>query len=126
MWDVESGQAITGPLQHEGTVRFARFSPEGTRVVTASLDGTARIWDREDRRIALPFDVLHGGNVHSAILSPGGQLILTMSEDRTARLWSSLNGDPHSPYLKHDNPVSGAVFNRDGECSVTINPMKSS
>ncbi|WP_043432958.1 hypothetical protein, partial [Cystobacter fuscus] len=29
---------------HEGGVRSATFSPDGQRVVTASLDGTARLW----------------------------------------------------------------------------------
>lgn len=32
-------------LRHEGTVRAASFSADGTRVVTASDDKTARIWD---------------------------------------------------------------------------------
>ena len=30
---------------HQGWVLWAAFSPDGTRVVTASADGTARIWD---------------------------------------------------------------------------------
>ena len=30
---------------HDETVRSAQFSPDGTRIVTASSDGTARVWD---------------------------------------------------------------------------------
>jgi hypothetical protein len=30
---------------HTGTVRSATFSPDGTRIVTASQDGTAKVWD---------------------------------------------------------------------------------
>jgi WD40 repeat protein len=30
---------------HEGSVFSAEFSPDGTRIVTASADKTARIWD---------------------------------------------------------------------------------
>ncbi len=33
------------PLAHQGWVRSAAFSPDGTRVVTASADKTARVWD---------------------------------------------------------------------------------
>ena len=29
---------------HEGRVCSAAFSPDGTRIVTASDDGTARVW----------------------------------------------------------------------------------
>src|SRR5438552_1375459 len=32
-------------LEHDGDVVFAQFSPDTTRVVTASWDHTARIWD---------------------------------------------------------------------------------
>jgi len=45
------GEALTGPLeltpplQHEGAVYSAAFSPDGARVVTASSDKTARLWD---------------------------------------------------------------------------------
>jgi WD40 repeat protein len=30
---------------HDGDLNFAAFGPEGSRIVTASDDNTARIWD---------------------------------------------------------------------------------
>jgi WD40 repeat protein len=36
---------VTRPLEHQGDVVSAAFSPDGTRVVTASHDKTARVWD---------------------------------------------------------------------------------
>jgi hypothetical protein len=36
---------LTEPLRHEQSVRSAEFSPDGTRVVTASSDSTAQVWD---------------------------------------------------------------------------------
>ena len=36
---------LVPPLQHAGWVRAAAFDPKGERVVTASYDSTARIWD---------------------------------------------------------------------------------
>jgi WD40 repeat protein len=35
---------MTLPLEHHGPVHAASFSPDGTRVVTASDDKTAQIW----------------------------------------------------------------------------------
>ena len=32
-------------MKHEGAVNSAQFSPDGQRVVTASADNTARVWD---------------------------------------------------------------------------------
>ncbi|NJR64642.1 MAG: hypothetical protein HC772_03855 [Leptolyngbyaceae cyanobacterium CRU_2_3] len=37
-------------LQHPDTVNSASFSPNSQQVVTASWDGTARIWDVSTRQ----------------------------------------------------------------------------
>jgi hypothetical protein len=44
VWDAATGAPIGKPLQHEGSVNSASFSPDGARVVTASTDKTARVW----------------------------------------------------------------------------------
>jgi WD domain, G-beta repeat len=45
IWDAASGKPIGKPLTgHEGAVNSAAFSPDGQRIVTASDDKTARIW----------------------------------------------------------------------------------
>jgi len=34
-------------MKHEAAVRSAKFSPDSKRIVTASEDKTARIWDAQ-------------------------------------------------------------------------------
>jgi len=36
---------IGTPMQHDAEIFSARFSPDGGQIVTASKDGTARLWD---------------------------------------------------------------------------------
>jgi WD40 repeat protein len=60
------------------------FSPDGSRIVTASVDKTARIWDAAS---AKEIAVLRGHEdvVVSAAFSPDGSRIVTASGDNTAR-----------------------------------------
>jgi WD40 repeat protein len=73
---------------HDGIVVSAAFSPDGSRIVTASVDKTARIWDAAS---AKEIAVLrgHDDTVNSAAFSPDGSRIVTASDDKTARIWDA-------------------------------------
>ncbi|MGA8586464.1 MAG: hypothetical protein WB715_21985, partial [Roseiarcus sp.] len=74
-------------LGHDGAVLSAAFSPDGTRIVTASWDQTARIWDAATGQpIGEPLKG-HDSAVMSAAFSPDGTRIVTASWDKTARVW---------------------------------------
>ena len=73
-------------LRHEDVISAA-FSPDGKRIVTASLDGTARVWDAESGKpIGEPLKGHEGAVVFSASFSPDGTRIVTASGDKTARV----------------------------------------
>ena len=65
----------------------ACFSPDGSRIVTAGADGTARVWDALDGR-ALGMLTGHTSAVNSAVFSSDSTRIVTASEDRTARIYA--------------------------------------
>ena len=65
----------------------AAFSPDGARVVTASDDGTARIWDAASGKELAPLGG-HTSEVASAAFSPDGARVVTASQDGTARIYA--------------------------------------
>jgi WD40 repeat protein len=101
------------PLKHDGPVWHASFSADGRRVVTASDDKTARIWDAETGK-AIMAPLKHDGPVWHASFSADGHRVVTGCDDKTARVWDADTGEPLTPPLKHEHPVSRAWFSADG------------
>ena len=69
----------------------ANFSLDGVRIVTASDDGTARVWDVSSGA-ELRIFAGHKTWVYDATFSRDGARILTASDDRTARVWDVASG----------------------------------
>ena len=56
---------------HAGAVTSAVFAPDGGRILTASLDNTARLWDHDGKPLAILKG--HTGPVASAVFAPDCQ-----------------------------------------------------
>ncbi|HEY5892183.1 MAG TPA: TIR domain-containing protein [Chthoniobacterales bacterium] len=101
-------------FSHSGAVDSVVFSIDGERFLTASQDGTARIWGAADGKELV---VLRGHTapVQQAIFSSDGTRVLTTSQDGTARLWEGLGG-AEVMVLKTaaGSTIHRAVFSPDG------------
>ncbi|HEY2938443.1 MAG TPA: hypothetical protein VGJ27_01375, partial [Gaiellaceae bacterium] len=102
-------------LPAQGPVSAASFSPDGRRVLTASQDGKARLYDAASGR---RLHVLAGrGPVTTASFSRDGRLVVAGSAD-AARVWDVGTG-ALLHVLRHRGPVDGASFSPDGKLVVT-------
>ncbi len=78
-------------LQHTGTVVSARFSADETRLVTASRDRTARVWDaRTDAPLTPP--LVHSAGLVWAGFTPDDRLVITRTVTGTVQAWRADSG----------------------------------
>src|SRR5262249_10971730 len=67
-----------GSFNHQDEVVGAAFSPDGARILTASADHSAKLWDAISGKLMASFDHLNSTVLH-ALFSPDGTRILTAS-----------------------------------------------
>uniref|UniRef100_UPI0039C5B150 AAA-like domain-containing protein n=1 Tax=Calothrix sp. CCY 0018 TaxID=3103864 RepID=UPI0039C5B150 len=101
---------------HTREVISAVFSDDGKRILTASWDNTARIWDTQGKELAVLKG--HTERVISAVFSDDGKRILTASWDNTARIWDT-QGKELAVLKGHTERVISAVFSDDGKRILT-------
>jgi WD40 repeat protein len=96
---------------HHSNVTDAEFSPDGTQLVTASLDHDARVWDVKTGRL---LHVLRGHffPVYAASFSPDGQWIVTASQF-TAGIWDAATGQLIEYLRGAAAPLTNTRFNGD-------------
>ena len=98
---------------------FARFTPDGRRIVGASIKGWTRLWSSETGRPVSRVLGGHAGSVTSASLSPDGRTLASGSTDGTVRLFdlasqkllgAPLPGVPNRPVIPQFAPDGAHLF----------------
>jgi WD40 repeat protein len=110
---------ISAPMDHVNSVLSATFSPDGEKIVTASRDSTARIWDTSSGS-PIGAVMTHPRLVRRALFTPDGQYIFTICFDGVGRLWNSSSGQavPHWS-IKHSDSINSAALSPSGKLIAT-------
>ena len=97
-------------IGHRGRICGVAFSPGGQKIATASVDGTARIWNGDGTVLAELRG--HDGEVTGVIWSRDGNQLATSGHDGTVRLWRP-DGTPGIVLRGGDAPVTCVAFSPD-------------
>jgi WD40 repeat protein len=96
---------------------YSQFSKDGKKIVTASTDGTAMVWNANDGNLLTRLKG-HTEIISSAQVSPDSKQILTASYDGSAKIWDAAKGT-----LLLNIPGNGgllsAEYNTDGTKIIT-------
>jgi WD40 repeat protein len=128
LWDISAEQPAGGSTPilitptlvmsgHRANVTSAAFDSNGLRLVSASEDGTVRVWDAQTGLpIMEPLDAHE--KVHSAEFNPDGTSVVAAYEDGAARVWN-LKSRAATPLPGHTRTVQHARYSADGRRIVT-------
>lgn len=100
--------------KHTEAVRSVSFSPArdvSGRILTASLNRTAKVWDAKSGAEILTL-LGHTDGVASASFSPEGSLVVTGSYDNTAKVWDARKGAEALSFEGHTDQVCSASLTR--------------
>ncbi len=111
-------------LGHEAPVESVAFSPDGTRLLSASTDGGLILWDAETAQPLLLLQA-HILPVTSVVFTPDGQGALSGSWDQSVILWDLQAGEPIQTFgglgsdAGHRGRVSAVRVSTDGVRAVS-------
>ncbi|MGA7324741.1 MAG: caspase family protein [Rhodomicrobium sp.] len=98
---------------HKGPVNSLAFSPDGKKIVSASDDHTAMIWDLEDHHEPLILEG-HSDTVNLAAFLDHGASVVTASDDMTLSLWNASTGKLLAKMPGHNAKVRALDVSPDG------------
>jgi WD40 repeat protein len=103
---------------HTDSINRASFSPDGKQVITASDDGTARVWDASTNRELRTFRP-KDGLVLSAQFSPDASRILTATSRGDIQIWNASTGKQTRSIHAANALIDSARYSPDGSLIVT-------
>jgi WD40 repeat protein len=118
VWERSPGGRRTS-IPHPAAVADASFSVGGSRIVTASADGTVRIFRTRDGRQLRA--VRFGGAVGRAVLSPDGRALVTVVTDREGHVQSRFSPGRRAVRVLDRRGVADVEFSPDGKLLATSN-----
>jgi hypothetical protein len=109
LWPADGTSSERTIRGHKDNIVNLAFSPDGTRLVSTALDGTARIWRVEDGALLLTLRSRQGA-VTSAAFDDSGHRVVTGGADGAVNVWDADTGRPLAMLTRHTEIVNNVQF----------------
>lgn len=114
LWSLDDERPLLRTLRgHEARVCRTAFHPMGDYLVSASFDGTWRLWDVE-RGIELLLQEGHSREVYAIDVHTDGSLVASGGLDAIGRLWDTRTGRTAMVLDGHAREILGMAFAPNG------------
>ncbi|XP_063238136.1 WD repeat, SAM and U-box domain-containing protein 1-like [Bacillus rossius redtenbacheri] len=124
VWEWSAGQGYVeapySPLAaHKYGVTCVRFSPRGTMLATASIDGCTILWNVRTGVRIHTFIQTSGGAVRVCRFSPDSTLLVAAGDDGSVCLWNLVRRNLVRTFQEHEGTVQTVAFTPDCAYLVT-------
>jgi len=119
VWDIAINQDKRALKGHEDVVHSVQFDLAGKRLLSASRDFTARIWNLENPEEEVKVFRIHTGSVNDAAFFPSEDKIITGSDDGKAVIWDIANQKALLTLSSHERPIVKVQINSSGTRALT-------
>jgi WD40 repeat protein len=99
---------------HAAGVQYAALSPDGGKIVSASADGTARVWDAVQPLAIVRITPDAGPSVQSISFSADGARLLSTANTGLGVVWDARTGKKLIELKESDVGQDSAAFSPDG------------
>ena len=109
IWDTATGRELMTLAGHSEWANSVAYSPNGTQLVSGSMDGTVRVWYLRPGREHV---TIESGGARAAY-SPDGRWLATDGFDGIARVWDAQTGGLVASLAGHTSGQWGLTWSPD-------------
>lgn len=113
-WDRRCHNNLLTLHGHTDVVWNAAFTPDGSRIASASFDGTVKVWDIKTGQ---PLFALHGhtDKVRSLAFRPDGKHLASAGDDGMVKVWDVATKQELLKLERQNSAVSSLAYSPDGQ-----------
>ncbi len=114
---------LPSPIHLNGSVLYAAFSPDGSRIAVVTTNDTAKVFSTQTGQLLQTLNPGHRFYLTVAVFSPSGRQILTGDRNGQVEVWDAATGHEIRTLGTPGPYISDVEFNSSGSEFVTLSDL---